>query len=354
MADKTKIEWTDATWNPITGCEIVSAGCTNCYAMKLAGTRLKDHPSRAGLTKPSKAGPVWNGEVRFNEQWLDQPLRWQKPMMIFVCAHGDLFYEAVPTEWIDRVFGIMALATDHTFQVLTKRPERMRAYLADPLAQGRIAKAAMDAAPVGRNIGDAALMVVPTSEHPYQFGEDRWPLPNVWLGVSTEDQKAANKRIPPLLLTPAAIHFASYEPAIGAVDYTRICVAVEHGRGRYFDALDHDEADEYEGPPENYAALNWVIAGGESQPGSRPADPEWFRQVRRACNEAGVSFLFKQWGDWLPLGEATSLLNPEGRPGLQWDIQHVGGYLPMARVGKKAAGRLLDGRTHDEFPGRAA
>ena len=131
MAQDSKIEWTDATWNPITGCSVVSPGCTNCYAMGLAGTRLKNLPSRIGLTRESKAGPVWNGQVRLNAEWLDQPLRWKRPRKIFVCAHGDLFAEAVPDEWIDRVFAVMALAPQHTFQVLTKRSAPMigRTYL---------------------------------------------------------------------------------------------------------------------------------------------------------------------------------------------------------------------------------
>jgi len=129
MADNTKTEWTDATWNPITGCSVVSNGCKHCYAMKLAGTRLQHHPSRAGLTVDTKNGPVWNGEVRFNGLWLDQPLHWKRPRMVFVCAHADLFHEAVPDEWIDKVFAVMALASQHTFQVLTKRPERMLKYL---------------------------------------------------------------------------------------------------------------------------------------------------------------------------------------------------------------------------------
>lgn len=129
MADTSAIEWTDATWNPVTGCSVVSPGCTNCYAMKLAGTRLQHHPSRAGLTQDSKAGPVWTGEVRFNEQWLDQPRRWKRGRNIFVCAHGDLFHESVPDEWLDRVFRQMGIAHHHTFQVLTKRSGRMRSYM---------------------------------------------------------------------------------------------------------------------------------------------------------------------------------------------------------------------------------
>jgi Bacteriophage protein gp37 len=116
MADGTKIEWTDATWNPVTGCSVVSPGCTNCYAMRLAGTRLKHHPSRAGLTIDTKAGPVWNGKVRFNEQWPSEPLRWKRPRRIFVCAHGDLFAEGVPDEWMDQVFAVMALAPQHVFR----------------------------------------------------------------------------------------------------------------------------------------------------------------------------------------------------------------------------------------------
>ena len=110
MADNTKIEWTDATWNVITGCSVISPGCTNCYAMRLAGTRLRNIPSRAGLTRDSKAGPVWNGSIRFNEEWLDQPLQWRRPRMIFVCAHGDLFADGVTDAMLDRVFAVMALA----------------------------------------------------------------------------------------------------------------------------------------------------------------------------------------------------------------------------------------------------
>src|SRR5690606_24715195 len=150
--------------NPITGCSVVSPGCTNCYAMRLAGTRLKDHPSRAGLTTMSKAGPVWNGTVRFNDKWLDQPLRWKRPRMVFVCAHGDLFHEAVPDEWIDQVFAVMELCPQHIFQVVTKRSKRLRRYLTA-----------------------------------------NTPLLNVWLGVSVEDQARAGERIPDLLATPAAV-----------------------------------------------------------------------------------------------------------------------------------------------------
>ena len=187
MADKTAIEWTDATWNPITGCVVVSPGCTNCYAMKLAGTRLKHHPSRAGLTRDTRSGPVWTGEIRFNEEWLDQPLRWRRPRMIFVCAHGDLFAEGVTDAMLDSVFAVMALCPQHILQVLTKRHERMRAYLTHPMVQARIAmamagitaKGSIDDMVRGREIVGRI-----------ETGEG-WPLPNVWIGVSCEDQTRA-------------------------------------------------------------------------------------------------------------------------------------------------------------------
>ena len=169
MAETSSIEWTDATWNPITGCTIVDAGCTNCYAMDLAATRLKNHPSRVGLTRQSGNRHVWTGELRLNEEWIDQPLRWTKPRMIFVCAHGDLFHEKVPDEWIDRIFAVMALCPQHTFQVLTKRPERARDYLT-----GRAWAAVLPEEVLARGTAEAK--------------RDHWPLPNVWLGTSISDQ----------------------------------------------------------------------------------------------------------------------------------------------------------------------
>lgn len=182
---------TAVTWQPITGCSIVSPGCTNCYAMRLAGTRLQHHPSRAGLTRDTTAGPVWTGEVRFNEQWLDAPLRWKRGRRIFVCAHGDLFAEGVPDEWIDRVFAIMALAPQHKFEVLTKRARRMRDYLAadDGQAAPRRQVAFLNgiADEIRRGIakrGDALAYQVGNHGWPIYGEAGDWPLPNVRLGVS--------------------------------------------------------------------------------------------------------------------------------------------------------------------------
>lgn len=292
MSDKTHIEWTDATWNPVTGCTHVSEGCRNCYAATLAGTRLKHHPSRAGLTRQNAAGEhKFNGQVRFNEGWLDQPLRWSKPRMIFVCAHGDLFHENVPDEWIDQVFARMALAPQHIFQVLTKRPDRMRAYLDG--ACGRVADAVQHLRSDDRAVGP-----MPHIDPPGRW----WPLPNVWLGVSVEDQAAADIRIPDLLATPAAVYFISAEPLLGPVDLTRVGERADAPAGRLaLDAL----AGGFWHRPDGRATwtqhvagprIDWVIAGGESGKGARVWDglADAMRSLRDQCRAAGVAFFAKQ------------------------------------------------------------
>jgi len=213
MGDKTGISWTDATWNPIAGCSVVSPGCTNCYAMKEAhrlGNALGQEKYR-GLTKVVNGKPVWTGEVRLWPAALDQPLRWKRPRRIFVNSMSDLFHEGLRDDQIDQVFAVMALASQHTFQVLTKRPERMLSYCAE-LHERR-------AVPVS-----LALHRVPGERSPRDVGavEDAinaGPLPNVWLGVSAEDQQRADERIPLLLQTPAAVRFVSYEPALGPIDF---------------------------------------------------------------------------------------------------------------------------------------
>lgn len=234
--------------------------------MRLAGTRLRHHPSRAGLTRDTKAGPVWTGEVRFNEQWLDQPLRWREPRRIFVCAHGDLFAEGVPDEWIDRVFAVMALAPQHTFQVLTKRAARMRDYC------------------VARS---AAI----TTRHYLGF---RLPLNNVWLGVSVEDQARADERIPLLLDTPAAKRFISAEPLLGPLDLTTIDLP---DGDTYIEPLAGTEGEE----GEQWPRLDWVIVGGESGPGARPMHLDWARSLRDQCVAAGTAFFMKQMSKKAPI-----------------------------------------------------
>ena len=289
MADNTGIEWTDATWQPITGCSVVSPGCTNCYAMRLAGTRLREHPSRAGLTTMSKAGPVWNGQVRFNEQWLDQPLRWKRSRRIFVCAHGDLFHESIPDAWIDRVFAVMALCPQHTFQCLTKRSGRMLEYCGNIEGSYNIATAILDLL-IDRKIdGKITDENNPLAD---ERGDDEpelknWPLPNVWLGVSAEDQTRADERIPDLLTTPAAVRFVSAEPLLSAVDFTSIKVGGADSLYRA-NALTGDGFDGQ--------LLSWIIVGGESGPGARvwPGFEDACHSIRDQCRAAGVAFFMKQ------------------------------------------------------------
>jgi protein gp37 len=348
MADNTSIEWTDATWNPITGCSIVSPGCTNCYAMKLAGTRLKHTPSRKGLTVDSKAGPVWNGQVRLNEQWLDQPLRWKRPRRIFVCAHGDLFAENVPDEWIDRVFAVMALAPQHTFQVLTKRAARMRAYMSGFECDGARRFHVADAAGRAMQDGDNA--------HDYVVNL-AWPLPNVWLGVSAERQQEADERIPELLATPAAIRFVSAEPLLGPITFRWAkWDDWRDDNGRRRAVVDHLDG---------LRRLDWIIAGGESGANARPMNPAWVRSIRDQCAAAGTAFFFKQWGEYLggigdDSGDGVWFEAASRHPDSRWlkNRDTFGWFDPAEapsgpmhlKVGKKASGRLLDGVEYSEFP----
>lgn len=304
MADSSKIEWTEATWNPITGCTVLTPGCTNCYAMRLAGTRLRNHQSRKGLTKLTKAGPVWNGEVRFNEQWLDQPLRWARPRMIFVCAHGDLFHESIPDEWIDKVFAIMALSSRHTFQVLTKRAERMRETVK------RIGTSISFLEPHARALGYSLQWDVPR-DLPVPFagktmGLVSWPLRNVWLGVSCERQKEADERIPSLLDTPATIRFISAEPLLDTLDLARYLLPTMHlapakksmsAEGKKaVSALGRAAVKRMGG-----ALLDWVIIGGESGPKYRPMDETWAASILRQCNAANVAAFMKQMAGKVPI-----------------------------------------------------
>ena len=337
MADNTGIEWTDATWQPITGCSVVSPGCTNCYAMRLAGTRLREHPSRAGLTTMSKAGPVWNGQVRFNEQWLDQPLRWKRSRRIFVCAHGDLFHESIPDAWIDRVFAVMALCPQHTFQILTKRSWRMREYCGDIEGSYNIATAILDLL-IDRKI-DGKITDESNPLADERADDDpalkKWPLPNVWLGVSAEDQARADERIPDLLAIPAAVRFVSAEPLLSALDLVPYLSP-------------HFQSESADFP--KLGELDWVIAGGESGPSARPMHPDWARSIRDQCQDARVPFFFKQWGQWAPWDDDNWSL-PDG-----WDDVEAHDKaitidgVEFLSVGKRRAGRLLDGREWREFP----
>lgn len=319
MADGTRIEWADATVNAINGCSVTSPGCTNCYAMKLAGTRMKTHPTRAGMTVDTKAGPVWNGEVRLHEPSLLQPLSWTKPRRIFWNAHGDTFHDAVPDEWIDRIFAVAALTPQHTHMILTKRSKRMREYCTERLSIGAGVLKEMRKLS-GKTPKECCVALLGVDEHT-PVPPSR-PLPNVWLGVSVENRDALLNRATDLGQTPAAIRFWSAEPLL-----------------------------------EDLGQINpiwlpdWVIVGGESGPGARPMHPDWARSLRDQCAAAGVPFHFKQWGEWAPVASWPSFRS--GTPAdvdVNDKVRALDAKVRTWRVGKKRAGRLLDGVEHNGMP----
>lgn len=310
MGDVTGIEWTDATWNPVRGCSRVSEGCRNCYAEKVAQRFCGPGQPYEGLVHGRTKG--WNGKVRLVDTALAWPLNKRTPRRIFVNSMSDLFHESVPDDFIAAVFGIMAESPQHTFQILTKRPERMRAWFA---RAGVAPRAWLHEAVKG-------VMGYDNPKRP-AVNEERWPLPNVWLGVSVEDQAAAVERIPSLLLTPAAVRWISAEPLLGPVGLWPEWLHTTASTGR--------------------VGLNWIVAGGESGRGARPMSPDWARSLRDQCAGANVPFLFKQWGEWLPmLGQVQGVSVGE-------KVTTGDGWV-MGRAGKKAAGRLLDGELHDGYP----
>lgn len=268
----SKIEWTDETWNPVTGCSKVSEGCRNCYAERL-------YPR----ANPGLAFDM----VALHSHRLDQPRGWRKPRKVFVCSMGDLFHRDVPDAMIHDVWNVMADCPDHTFQVLTKRPERAVDFLVNRQVMG---------------FGSG----VPIYS----------PLPNVWIGTSIENQKAYDQRAHMILQAPAVVHFLSLEPLLGAVNTFPFT--------DYFD---------------------WMIVGGESGPGARPMHPRWVRDIKNQCVGAGVPFMFKQWGQWAP----NCLCDTE-KPHKTIPRPEPGPMGCMFRCGKKAAGRELFGSIWDEYP----
>jgi protein gp37 len=345
MSDRSKIEWTDATWNPLrarnpeTGkaghhCVKISPACAHCYAAsmnKRLGTNL-DYTS---------SSPT---ETYLDAEALQQPLAWRRPRRIFVCSMTDLFGEWVPDAFIRRMFAVMSFAGQHTFQVLTKRPERMAAWFANDEENSLSACQAefcvedgYPRTPGGRSrIRDGRSI---NGTHKGLGDGNYWPLPNVQHGVTAENQQYADERIPWLLKTPAAVRFLSCEPLLGPIDAEL-----------YLGLADTVTATPY---------IDWIIAGGESGQQARPMHPAWARGLRDQCKDASVPFFFKQWGEWVPwvgrdLGELLlenasrhAEVMPDGT--LHTKTVGHGGEL-MARLGKKKAGRLLDGREWNEFP----
>jgi protein gp37 len=299
MGDHSKIEWTDATWNPVRGCSLVSAGCTNCYAMRDAHRFAGPGKPYDGLTKLTEHGPVWTGKVRLVPELLDQPLRWKKPRRIFVNSMSDLFHEKVPNSFIEDVWAVMLAARQHTFQVLTKRPDRMYRFLTgqDGDPWDRIGSLVVDHSP------DAANLAV----NLHSVGCPHATNGHIWLGVSVEDQKTADERIPILLQTPAAVRWVSAEPLLGPVD---------------LDTRKMFPTSEAFAPPPQ---LDWCVVGGESGPGARPFDIGWARSIVAQCRAAGVPVFVKQLGSkpttdhrTRPNGECHTVTLLKDRKGGDW------------------------------------
>ncbi len=346
----TGINWTDETWNPLVGCKAVSLGCDNCYAAREASGRLSGHPLYAGLATDG----VFGGEVRLIPERLDQPLRWKRPRKIFVNSMSDLFHPDVPDEFVAEVFAVMALAARHTFQVLTKRPQRMASLLSSSMFADLVTEAVR-----GRDSSFLGSLV--------------WPLGNVWLGTSIESNRYV-WRADHLRKTPAAIRFLSCEPLLGPL------------------------------PDLDLTGIDWVIVGGESGPGARSMHPQWIRDIRDRClknlcencqgsklrgsmgldgcvcgnspsgdethrpGRRPVAFLLKQWGEWAPGHGSTSgsTLTGNLRVAAPWSYFDYDGvergtnelnsfripadWAKMARVGKRSAGRELDEQVWDQYP----
>jgi protein gp37 len=290
----TKIEWTDRTWNPITGCDPVSPGCAHCYAKRFA-ERFRGTPGH----------PFEHGfDLQLRWERVVEPVHWRKPSKVFVCSMADLFHNQVPDYFIQDVWLTMAEAQRQTFQVLTKRPERMRDFA------------------VGHNL---------------------WPLPNAWLGVSIENDRFAY-RADILRETPAAVRWISAEPLLGPLVYRA-----------------SGTAQAYRWAGLDLTGIDWLVVGGESGPGARPMHPDWVRDLRDAAKAAGTAFFFKGWGAWVHQASGedswgrracdTFVERETGRTGtsqlaldLGWSAQG------MWRVGKHRSGDELDGETIQEFP----
>jgi len=295
MGDKTKIQWTEATWNPTRGCSRVNQDCDNCYAMREA--HRHDHVGGAyeGLTRIGKRGVDWSGVVRPIHDKLDLPLRWKRPRMVFVNSMSDLFHPSLSNEEIAAVFGVMSACPQHTFQVLTKRPERAaewfgwfsRGHGRDDTADVAIT-CALGVHELNQYVtrNDKDVDDEPGAWDDLIENPPEWPLQNVWLGISAGHQKALDEFTPELLRCPAALHWLSLEPLLEALDIS--------------EWLPNDDPDTGE------SQIRWVVAGGESGNGARVCDVSWLEELRDACALARVPFFLKQ------LGAVASMLTEDG------------------------------------------
>lgn len=376
MSDNSHIEWTDATLNFATGCTKVSEGCRNCYIdrtppFRMAGRRFV-HPAGRDSGDPGATTGV-----ELHPERLDQLLRWQRPRMIFTPSLSDWLHDDVPDSLLAQLFAVIALTPRHTYQLTTKRPARGRSLLRSERFRRSVVGAILD------RLGDGRL---PAHLDPLELHERWWPLRNAWIGVSVEDQAAADLRIPILLDTPAAVRWISAEPLLGPVDVAKYltrsdaCPTCDGSGSLPVPGGAQQCPDcEYDHCSARPGGVDWVVAGGESGPDARPMHPDWARTLRDQCQTTDVPYLFKQWGEHgeVPKLRADGLYDmtmpgitvaddgtvyhpgelayPDGpRYGEAIRAGHDRAHLTaMYRTGKKAAGRELDGRTWDEYPSPA-
>jgi protein gp37 len=291
----TKIEWTDETWNPIIGCRKISPGCQNCYAEKMAFRLGHGQLSKnEGLSlKYSRIidcnSKTWNGRSEIIEESMIRPMKWKKPKKIFVCSMGDLFHESVSFKWIDEVIKVIKQCPQHTFQILTKRPDRMLEYFKN------------------------YYQLIPRM------------IRNIWLGVTAENQEQANFRIPILLEIPSIMHFISIEPMVASVNMNEI------GFHKFKAWL----SGSYQ------YSIKWVICGGETGQNARPLHPDWVINLKNNCVENNIPFFFKSWGEYWPC--------VSGRIYREKTIDFIDG-VSMAKVGKKLSGCMIEGKEYKQFP----
>lgn len=355
---ETQIEWATKTWNPVNGCSPVSAGCANCWAMRTTW-RLAHNPGcgdrYVGLVRRGDNGrnrPHWTGEVRMDHEALYDPLRWRRPSRIFVCSRADLFHEKLDDSEIAWVWAVMALAHWHTFIVLTKRPARMRRLLNDQdflrLVDTHISMSLEDEASPAARMWNALARRRDDAMATALIMEGGGPLPNVWVGVTAEDQAAADERIPELLATPAAVRWVSVEPMLGPVDLSEWIapVSICHSCGAEHEghvpgdcpscktdnlltAWGFEQAqrtrenartdeDMDKGP-----LLSWVVAGGESGPGARPCAMEWIESVVRQCRAASVPVFVKQLGALVVSEQRTAPAALMSRPPAEYEPDFI-------------------------------
>ena len=364
MSNNSKIEWTDRTWNPITGCDKVSQGCKFCYAEVIANrfSRVGIIPNSEIEYSTADAPKSEKFTVLLHPDRLDQPLRWRKPSMVFVNSMSDLFHESVPVSYIAKVYAIAFMSPQHKFQILTKRPERaLHILTADNFIEL-----------VWKYANQLHDKYIKPLEQAIYLNEEIC-FDNVWLGVSVEDQKTADERIPILLQIPAAVRWLSVEPMLGGVDISKWLMPKKDCEF-YVNHPTEEEVKEgvtdclrYENSsgkcksgycPLGYCNnIDWVVCGGESGHGARPMHPDWARKLRDDCISAGVPFFFKQWGEWCPEQQSEFTLTDISHNDVAfWSKQEqkkvhlwVDGLISY-KLGKHKSGRLLDGVEYNEYP----